>query len=239
MGKLWKPRKILVVDDEIPILEMVQNIFKDRYEVLVSNTGESVPALVERLQPDAMLLDIRMPKVDGYQVLADLKSSRRGIAIPVLILSALRDVSEKVKALRCGADDFITKPFHPEELSARIDSKIDRFAGLRRSGQAHESRLGNLSIDLNKKLVRINEREVDLTSIEFDILNKIFSRDGGLVKRSEIISDIWGNRNVNDRVLDAHIANIRKKLADSDYQIVTVYGGGLRLKESSDNAKRA
>lgn len=232
-------KKILVIDDEIAILEMIQRILRERYDIQVSNNGEGIEHLVEKILPDAILLDCRMAKIDGLSLLKKIRNTKVGLFIPIFMVTALKEKSIKLAAIQAGVDDYITKPFDPEELIVRIESKIKRFEQIKNKN-IDESKLqfGNLTIDDNIKTISVNSKEIKLTLIEYNLLITIAKNHGKLVSRGELIKTVWKQEDVIDRVLDAHIFSLRKKMDQSEFQIKTVYGGGYRFENQINNLKK-
>lgn len=219
---------ILVVDDEHDILDLVEyNLIKQGYDVLKADNGSDGIRLAEKHQPRLILLDIMMPKMDGHQVCAHLKSNPALQNIPVIFLTARSDEKTEVKALDQGADDYLNKPISISRLLSRIK------AVMRRAGepQVMEStiRVHDLEIDRERYLVYRDQKGIRLPKKEFELLYYLAVHKGKVISREILLNNIWGNNvYVIDRTVDVHIRKIREKLGD-DY-IETVKGVGYRFK---------
>lgn len=207
--------KILIVDDEASIRRILETRFKMLgYETVTAADGEEALQVYESAKPDLIILDIMMPKLDGYGV---TKEIRKNFDTPIIILTALGDVAERITGLELGADDYVVKPFSPKELEARVKSILRRIGS--RGGTAREANnvlvIGNIKIDLNKRQVfRKNER-VRLTGMEFSLLELLVNNSGKPFSRSEILQAVWSyppENKIDTRVVDVHISRLRSKL---------------------------
>jgi two-component system KDP operon response regulator KdpE len=200
--------KVLVCDDEQQILRALRVILRDAgYEALPASTEEEALDVAAVNRPDAAIIDLVLPDGDGIQLCRRL---REWTQIPVIVLSAVGDEDAKVRALAAGADDYVTKPFGPRELIARLE------ANLRRTSPDPEEALitaGGLTLDLARRLVTVDGEEVHLTPTEFDLLRALARNRGRLMTHRELLSSVWGGGYVDDtQVLRAHIANLRRKI---------------------------
>lgn len=226
--------KILVVDDEEDILELVKyNLQREGFQVHCSESGEKALESVRYETPDLVVLDLMLPGIDGLEVARRLKQNRMTAAIPIVMLSAKGEEADIVTGLELGADDYVTKPFSPRILIARIK------AVLRRQSQgAHDSerilQIHNLTIDPGRRSVTANDEFLDLTYSEFQILLFLARRPGWVFTRSQIVDAVRGdNYPVTDRSVDVQIAGLRKKLDKYSEYIETVRGVGYRFKENA------
>lgn len=214
--------RILVVEDEPAISTALQDDLElEGYEVkAVSNGIDAVRiALAERF--DVVILDIMLPGKSGYDVCRELRKQRR--SVPIIMLTAKSNESEKVLGLEMGADDYVTKPFSPLELRARIKALLRRT-----STTATTLEAGPLALDLENVVVRCHGERVDLTRLEFKLLSALMQHEGHVLSRDRLLDIVWGsNIVVTDRAVDTHIANIRKKLAVD--VIESVRGMGYRF----------
>jgi two-component system response regulator MtrA len=170
-----------------------------------------------------LILDLMLPGVHGLDVLKDV---RRGSEVPVLVLSARNDTSDKVRALQLGADDYLTKPFWPEELLARVHARLRRPV-LQRSGTFEA---GDLSIDMAGRRALVRGLDVDLTRVEFDLLAALARRPGAALTRAWLVDNVLDpERDGNERTLDVHVSRLRKKLGPCSEYVETVWGVGYRL----------
>ena len=229
-----KKGTILVIDDEKDLIELLSyNLGKEGYDVIVAHDGQSGLDVVKKHRPDLVVLDIMMPGLDGLQVCQRLRADPRTGRIPIIMLTAKATETDRIVGLELGADDYVTKPFSPREVIARLK------AVLRRSSQPAEDRQlirnGELVIDLTGHEVIFRNTRVPLTATEFRILEFLASRPGRVFARDEIIDAALGNDTaVFDRTIDVHITAIRRKLGTGADQIETVRGFGYKFRHSAD-----
>jgi two-component system KDP operon response regulator KdpE len=215
--------RVLVVDDEHQILRALRVILRDAgFDVVEAATAEEALDRAAVRPPQAAIIDLVLPDGDGVDVTRRL---REWSAMPILVLSALGEEDEKVRALEAGADDYVTKPFGPRELVARLQ------AALRRAGAGIEEpavRVGDLEVDLAARVVRVRGQEVHLTPIEFDLLRTLVRNRGRLLTHRTLLTEVWGAGYADDtQVLRAHIANLRRKIGDG--YVKTDPGVGYRF----------
>lgn len=222
--------KILVVDDEPNIVQTVRAYLdREGYAVYTATDGPAALKAARSFQPDLIVLDIMLPGVDGLEVLRQIRQTSD---VYVLLLTARADETDKVVGLTVGADDYLTKPFSPRELVARIKAILRRGRG----GESGERTLvfGSLRIDAEGRQVRKNSQPIELTTIEFDILHALARHPGRVLSREQLIEQVWGYDYYGDeRVVDVHIGRLRKKLEDDASNpeiIVTVRGVGYRFE---------
>jgi len=222
---------ILIVDDEQPILDLVEfNLLKNGYRTITATDGESALQLANQYLPDAIILDLMLPGIDGMEVCRRLKNHSRTKDIPVLMLTARGEEEDIVKGFERGADDYVTKPFSPRVLLARLKSALRR----KKQTTNNDEVLEYLSIRLHpgRRKVLLNNREISLTYTEFEILSFLMRRPGWVFSRSEIVDNVHGdNYPVTERSVDVQIVGLRKKLGSFGKYIETVRGVGYRLKE--------
>jgi len=223
--------KILVVDDEEDLLELVRfNLNREGYRVFCVTSGEKGLSEAGQELPDLIILDLMLPGMDGLEIARHLKENRRTKNIPIMMLTAKGEEADIVTGLELGADDYITKPFSPRVLTARVR------AVLRRRNERPEKdevlRIHNLLIDPGRREVLVNNESVELTFTEFGILNFLARRPGWVFTRSQIVDAVRGDDYyVTDRSVDVQIVGLRKKLGDSGKDIETVRGVGYRFRE--------
>jgi two-component system KDP operon response regulator KdpE len=220
--------RILIVDDEPQIRRAVKTALSGHgYDVDVAEGGEEALTLIASRPPDAVVLDLMMPEVDGFEV---VRQVRGWSSLPIIVLSARGEERSKVDALDLGADDYLTKPFGIDELLARLR------AVLRRSGAARSPRLqfGEISIDLAKHVVTRNGSEVHLTPTEYDLLRELAVNEGKVLTHRHLLARVWGDYAAdNARQLRVYINYLRKKLEADPAEprlIVTEPGIGYRLR---------
>jgi DNA-binding response OmpR family regulator len=222
-------KTILVVDDEKRILSLLKAYLEQQgYVVVTAANGKEAIYTARHEKPDLIVLDIMMPEMDGYEFMRQHRKERE---TPIILLTAKVEEDDKVIGLELGADDYVTKPFSPRELTSRVR------AVLRRTGQslpkAEVLRLGGLMLDRDSHMVTLNDDNVDLTPSEFDLLAALMSNPGRTFSRLELLDQIQDTAFVGyARTIDVHIKNLRAKIEDNPRQpdyIETVYGIGYRF----------
>ncbi len=223
---------ILVADDEAKIRELLRlYLEKDGYQVLEAADGQSALSLLEKEQIDMALLDIMMPGMDGYHV---LKRLREYSNIPVMILSAKNQDTDKILGLDLGADDYLAKPFNPMEAMARINSNIRRFYSLgAKSEKLKQLEVKDLRLDTEACIVYQNDRPIDLTSVEYKMLRMFMEYPGKVFTKQQIYEEVWGEEYaIADNNIMVCISRLRAKLSeDGNAYIRTIRGLGYRLEK--------
>jgi DNA-binding response OmpR family regulator len=219
-------KTILVVDDERNIVELVRlYLEKEGFGVVAAADGEEALALHARHDPDLVVLDLMLPGLDGFEVCRELR--RRGDT-PVLMLTARTDDVDAIVGLELGADDYVTKPFNPRALVARIKAILRRTEVTARGGRPIE--VGPLRIDPRRREAIVGERRVELRAREFDLLAALARDPGAVLTRDVLLEDVWGTDFPGEtRTVDVHVAEVRKKLGPDGPAIETVRGVGYRL----------
>ena len=227
--------KILVIDDEKDILDLVEyNLKQNGYKVSCIATGEEVTESVESFKPDLILLDLMLPGVDGFDVCKDLKSNSDTKEIPVIMLTAKSEDIDVVTGLELGADDYITKPFSPRVLVARVRAILRKKKKSSDSVKADDKiiKVQDILIDTRKHLVEVNNKHIDLTFSEFRLLQLLAERPGWVFSRYQIVDALRGeDYPVTERSVDVQVVGLRKKLGSAGKYIQTVRGVGYRFKE--------
>ena len=225
--------KILIVEDERDIVELLRyNLRQENFKVdAVRNGVDALQRAVDK-PPDLILLDLMLPEVDGLIVCRLLKNDPRTRNIPIVMLTAKDEESDRVAGLELGADDYITKPFSPREVVLRINAVLRRLNASNQSEEENQIETHGVIIDLNRHQVLTEKRAIDLTATEFKLIT-LFARSPGRVFSRDILMDaIWGQEYYGiDRTVDTHVSRLRRKLGNLGTQIETVYGVGYRLKE--------
>ena len=222
---------ILVVDDEPKIVKLTRDYLeKDGFRVISASDGREALVAARREKPDLIILDLMLPDVDGWEVCRTL---RRESGVPIVMLTARSEESDQIVGLELGADDYITKPFSPRTLSARLRAVLRRVKGhLKPQSVIHA---GELEIDTDAHLVRVKGKPVHLTPNEFRLLSILAQHPGQLLSREQLIDQMHGiSLESFDRSIDSHIKNLRKKLEDDitrPVYIQTVYGEGYRFTD--------
>ena len=222
---------ILLVDDEPSIIQLSQMYLeREGYRIDSVRDGESALSAVERLHPALVVLDVMLPKLDGFEVCRRLRASQTDTAI--LMLTARDEDIDKILGLELGADDYLTKPFNPRELVARVKAILRR--GEKKDSDAHKPiRIGDLTIDPARREARLSDLTLDLRTQEFDLLLTLAEHRGLVLSREQILQKAWGfDFYGQTRTVDVHIAHLRKKMEGSSVKIETVTGVGYKLVES-------
>lgn len=236
--------KILVVDDEISIRQILETRLSIRgYEVLLAANGEDALSLFKKKQPNLVILDIMLPKIDGYEVCSEIRKESQ---VPIIMLTALGDISDRVMGLELGADDYVMKPFSPKELEARIRSVLRRTENKSTSDFQTSSknifRIGDLAVDTNKRQVFKGKKRIKLTGMEFNLLEFLITKAGERLSRATILNRVWGytpERYVDTRVVDVHISRLRSKLEEDPSNpdlIITARGTGYMFQNYKNNS---
>ncbi len=225
---------ILVVDDEKRIVDIVKAYLeRDGYRVLAAYDGRSALDLARREHPDLIILDLMLPAVSGLDV---CRSLRRESAVPIIMLTARDETSDKIVGLELGADDYVSKPFDPKELVVRVKAVLRRY----RSGTEPQSllRAGDLSVDLERRVVRLGDQDVELTATEFELLRALMENPGRVFTRMQLLDRVQGEAYEGyERTIDSHVKNLRKKIEpDPEHPsyVITVYGVGYKLGGGRD-----
>ena len=229
-----RPVRVVVVDDEPPIVDLVVGYLeREGWSVTTAGDGPSALAAARALEPDAVILDLMLPGLDGLEVCRQLRTFSDAY---VLMLTARSEEIDRIVGLTVGADDYLTKPFSPRELVARVKALLrrPRSSGAASAGPGVPAH--GLRIDEGRRSVAVDGREVELTVIEFDLLAALAREPGIVLPRPRIFAAVWGDDDfADDHLVDVHVANIRRKLGDdaaSPRFIETVRGVGYRLREA-------
>ncbi len=219
--------RILVVDDEVNIVDLVRlYLERDGFQVEAAEDGAQALEKIRSLDPDLVILDIMLPEVDGFEV---CRRVRNDSDVPIIMLTARDEDIDKIVGLELGADDYLTKPFNPRELAARVKAILRRTE---RSPQV-DSRpmvIGNVSIDPARREVTVAGEAVDLRAKEFDLLLTFAEHKGIVLSREQLLKLVWGfDFYGQTRTVDVHVAHLRKRLAKSSVHIETVTGVGYKL----------
>ncbi len=221
--------KILVVDDEKAIVDIVSAYLEQEdFQVMVAMDGPGALKSARQHKPDLIVLDVMLPGVDGIEVLAQL---RRESDVYVILLTARSEETDKVVGLTVGADDYLTKPFSPRELVARIKAALRRMKGGTALPEERVMAIGSLRIDTGSRRVWVNDTVVELTAVEFDLLKTLAEHRGRVLSREQLLEKVWGYDYYGEsRVVDVHIGHIRQKLGRRGF-ISTVRGVGYRFED--------
>ena len=215
------PLKILVADDEDNIRRILETrLVMLGHEVTLAENGAQALEHFRASEPDVVVLDVMMPELDGFAVTERIRAQSE---VPIILLTALGDVADRITGLQLGADDYMVKPFSPKELEARIRCVMRRVSSVQANGvagpgrTAHVVAVGDLSIDFNKRQAHRGEERIRLTGMEFNLLELLISRSGEPISRLDMLEKVWGykpERSSDSRVVDVHISRLRAKLED-------------------------
>ena len=227
--------KILVVDDDVAINELIKvNLELAGYKVIQANDGIKGFALAKQEAPSLVILDVMMPDVDGFTVAKRIRQNEETKDTPILMLTALSQINDKVKCFNIGVDDYLVKPFELEELLVRVRALLKRTNQIPISASTRDLlTLGEITLLPEQYSVKIGEKQAKLTPIEFDIFNLLFQNHGNMVSSAKLLKDIWGYSPDDDiETIRVHIRHLRSKIdkiADGKKYIETIYGGGYKL----------
>ena len=227
--------KILVVDDEEHICELIKSYFSDDYDVSISLNGKDALAVFEQVKFNLVILDIMLPEISGWEV---CKGIRRKSEVPIIMLTAKGEDIDKIVGLELGADDYVTKPFNPRELLARVKAVLRRFSNSTSDGKTEVIEYPGIKLNNLIPSVKVNGKNIELTPKEFELLWLFASNPGIVFSREQIIQKVWGYDFLGDtRAIDSTIKRLRRKLeADNDapYFIQTVWGWGYKFEVPKD-----
>jgi DNA-binding response OmpR family regulator len=226
---------ILVVEDEVSIASFVSLYLRNAgYAVRTAATGAEALLAVEREPPALVVLDLMLPDIDGIEVCRRVRQRRD---LPILMLTARDEDVEKIIGLEVGADDYMTKPFNPRELVARVKSILRRTSPLQRARDTEQIRHGELVIDAARREVHVGDREVALAPKEFDLLWELLDHRGVVLTRDQLLERVWGYTFAGDtRTVDVHVRQLRRKLGEAS-PIVTVWGVGYKVAPARDSVR--
>lgn len=232
--------KILVIEDDKDYQFLIQSALSSEFQVLCADNGKNGVEVAKNEKPALILLDIALGEMDGFEVCHMLKGHKETLNTPVIFLSSRGDAHSKVMGFDLGADDYVQKPFEPEELKARIKVRIRQSAMSRENLSSYE--LQGLKIDFLGHRVFIEDKEIPFSALEFKLLSYFVRNPDRVLSRERILNNVWGvDTFVTDRVVDSHIRSIRKKLGAYKDQIESIYGEGYRFNpvpiNSTDVAK--
>jgi two-component system phosphate regulon response regulator PhoB/two-component system alkaline phosphatase synthesis response regulator PhoP len=224
---------VAVVDDEPDILELVSlHLKKNHFNVREFSDGSSFIKYLDSEKPDLVVLDLMLPDADGFEICKYIKRKKNLSHIPIVMLTAKSEETDTILGLELGADDYIRKPFSPNELIARIKTVLRRIESRREAETLGNISVGTITIDADKHEVVVEGNKVELTSAEFRILQLLASEKGRVFSRNGILDHLWGNEKiVVDRTIDVHIRHLRSKIGSASRLIRNVHGVGYKLEE--------
>jgi DNA-binding response OmpR family regulator len=225
-------QSVLVVEDEASIASFVALYLKNAgYDVATAGNGAEALAAVERDHPALIVLDLMLPDIDGIEI---CRRVRQKSDVPILMLTARDEDVDKIIGLEVGADDYMTKPFNPRELVARVKSILRRAAPERKERESEVIQHGDLVIDAGRREVKVRDQEIQLAPKEFDLLWELLDHRGLVLTRDQLLERVWGYTFAGDtRTVDVHVRQLRRKLGDAS-PIVTVWGVGYKVGPARD-----
>ncbi|OOM80378.1 response regulator transcription factor [Clostridium sp. BL-8] len=226
--------KILIVDDEEHIVELIRfNLLNAGYEVFTANDGIEAVKIAKAEKPNLLLLDLMLPGIDGFDVCKEIKRDNEMKKTSIIMLTAKGEELDKILGLELGADDYITKPFSVRELLARVKAVLRRTNTFNEIEESDVYDSQNLRVDFERHEVYVNEKKVDLTLKEFELLQILIKNRGKILKRETLLDKIWGYEYIGEtRTVDVHIRYLRKKIEEDDKNprfIETIRGVGYRF----------
>jgi two-component system alkaline phosphatase synthesis response regulator PhoP len=226
-------KTILVVDDEVKILQLARDYLEHAgFTVLITETGKAALAAARQDRPDLIVLDLGLPDLDGLDV---ARALRKESNVPIIMLTARGDESDKLVGLELGADDYLTKPFSPKELVARVRAVLRRTENSVSSPAGEIIRAAELTLDLPRMRATLGQRQIELTPTEFELLAALASQPGRIFTRAQLLDAVRGVAFESyERAIDAHIKNIRRKLEPNPREpryVLTVYGVGYKFAD--------
>ena len=228
------PAKILVADDELNIVRLLRLYLRNEgYDIVAAGDGREALDRFHSESPDLVLLDLMMPELGGFEVCSEI---RKVSSVPVLMLTARSEDVDKIVGLEMGADDYITKPFNPREVVARVKAALRRGDWDRVEESEHEAavEIGNVQLDPASRDVTVGDTLVKLRQREFDLLHAFLRHPNVVLDRERLLSMVWGQDYYGDtRTIDVHVAWLRDKLSEADAKIETVWGVGYKLVPAS------
>lgn len=220
---------VLIVDDESYIREFLAQILSEHIRIAFAKDGSEALEMAKSIKPAIIVLDVLMPGQNGIETCKKLREQRESEEIPVIMLTAVNEPEQRIKAFNAGADDYLAKPFLPEELIARINRKLEKAPARQPASKETEFCLGNLKLQFDDLSLEVDGAKYELGQVEYKILNFLLKKRGELVSRQELNDYVWGHELPSDRALDPHITALRKKLQKSHGELKTVYGKGYSI----------
>jgi DNA-binding response OmpR family regulator len=221
--------RVLVVEDAPEYAQLVTAALRaEHYEVMTATTLSDARDRMRSTPPDLVILDLTLPDGDGLDLCQEIRQNSDAF---VIVLTGRDDEVDKLVGFRLGADDYVTKPFSPRELAARVGALLARTRGSASAARSTSQHVGDLTIDTETRYVTVEGNVVELTKIEFDLLNALTDRPGSVLTRSQLLMAVWGDNYIgDDHVVDVHIANLRKKIdTGKPSRVRTVRGVGYAI----------
>jgi two-component system alkaline phosphatase synthesis response regulator PhoP len=225
-------RKILLIEDDVENQLLLKDVLSSRFHLLLASDGEEGFRLARSDSPDLILLDLMLPKLDGVEICALLRSNEATRHIPIIVITASSDFELQLQALHLGADDLLQKPFRPRELLARISTKMRRIEETKKPMTLLKE--GDIEMDLERFECRVCNELVSLSVLEFNLLRYFVENINRVLTRERILQAVWREAVVTDRTVDTHMTSLRKKIQKSNLSFSTLYGAGYILKSKDE-----
>ncbi len=224
-------KRILIVDDDAKVIDLLDRTLRPAgYDVVGASDGSSGLAKALTSSPSLVVLDAALPLISGFEVCRQIKQAPAAQRMPIIMLSARASDQDRIKGLEAGADDFVTKPFHPREFLLRVSRSIERARPV--PARKPPVRVGDFVLDAQRHELRVRNRPVNLTALEFRLIGLLMENYGFVLERDQLLDRVWGySAGVTTRTVDTHIMRLRFKLGEAGSIIETVRGVGYRLKE--------
>lgn len=226
--------KILVVDDEPDAIELIGfNLKSAGYEVITAENGGDALKKARAFLPNVILLDLMIPEVDGLEVCKILRRDPETAGIPIIMVTAKAAELDRILGLELGANDYVTKPFSPRELTLRVKNLLNRSGPIEEKRDRYQ--VGEITVDIPRHAVTVNRKPIDLTATEFKLLTTLIERRGRVQSRERLLQDVWHYENLIDtRTVDTHMRRLREKLGKAARFLDTVRGVGYRFNETAN-----
>jgi len=227
--------EILVVEDDKNISKLIKfNLEKEGFDAFAVPNGEEALEHLKRFSVDLVILDIMLPKINGFDVCRSIKQDPKLKSVPVIMVTAKGEEVDRIVGLELGADDYIVKPFSPRELILRVKAILKR--GKSEIVKKNILTAGNIAIDIEKHKVSVGKKAIELTQMEFKLLTTLVERQGRVQSREQLLTDVWDiAADVDTRTIDTHIKRLREKLGKTGNLLETVRGMGYRCKEDDED----
>jgi two-component system phosphate regulon response regulator PhoB len=219
---------VLIIEDDADVVDLIRyNLKKAKFRLLTAKDGAEGFSMAVTDRPNVVVLDIMMPRLNGFEVLKKLKADSRSQSIPVVILSAKGEAESRIKGLQLGADDYMPKPFSPKELVLRIQGLMRRSST---PIESESSRTGSFVFDRTAMNLTLEGKRLDLTATEFKLVSMLVAKAGSILSREELLQEVWGyNSIVDSRTVDTHMRRLREKLGSHASCMETIRGKGYRF----------
>lgn len=233
-----QPARVLVVEDERDIAALVAyHLAKEGYRVRTAGGGPEALEAVAQERPDLIVLDLMLPGLSGYEILGELRRRPEVSDVPVVVLTARREEADRIKGFELGADDYVTKPFSPQELVLRVAAVLRRAQAPAIAGSSRILRGGPITVDLNAMRVEVEGEEVQLTPTEYRLLVTLLERRGRVQSREQLLEAAWDiHVRIETRTVDMHVQRLRTKLGPGGELIETIRGFGYRFRGKGEEA---